>query len=310
VIRLALLLATASTAFARPPPLDLPSRLVEDRRTSRSVFLIGPSTATRTQPHVKDLAPLEARAKTATGLARVEALDALTHALEDRDIADADLEVVLARVAKLYSELLVEPALEQSPHADELMIRAVRSMIEQDLAAQTCERLLAKYPSSRFALDAHMALAHVLEIREEYARAKPHLLAVISSGNSAFANHAGLKLGWLLNVALQQTTAVDQLVKMSASDNHIVADAALDLVVIPYARAGRADLAAALFDRIDRSTSATRLRNLAVEYADQGKHAEIVVVLRDAIARDRNPRQLCLDRADIVAALVAMGNRR
>ena len=308
--RLALvLLAFASTGFMGRVPPVLPSELVQPRRATHPM-IIGPSTPMRKQKHGKDTAPLAAKVASAKGLARVEAIDALTYALEDQDVPDADLEAMMDRVAKLYATLLAESALEQSPHADELLLRIVKGVRDEELAFEACERLLEKFPASRFAVDAHLALAQMLEYRGDYVFAKPHLLAAISSGQPAFANHARLRLGWLLDEAQQYAASVSELAVLSESDDAAVADAAIDLLAIPYARVGRADLAAAMFDRIDRSKSAARLRSLAFEYADQNKFAEVIVVLRDAIARDRDPKALCLDRADIVAALAATKNRR
>lgn len=302
---LAPLLGLALLGLATPvvaDPLPLPSLGVR-RVGNPHPFVIGPTNITRRHAPVANIDALRRRVAIARGLERVEILDELTARLEDSEPPDDEIDRLFDEIVALYQLLLHEPALEKSIHADELLVRGAKNVMGRDepLSRQAAERVLAKYPRSPFIADARIVLSELAERRRAFGEAATHLRAVVALGEKPFSTYARLRLGWTLSLAGDHKGAIAELAGLvvDGGESHIV-ETALDLLVVPYAKAGRADLAAALFDRGDRSETPDRLRRLASEYSDRGKLAEANTVLRAAIVRDGDLTAICLDRADLV----------
>ena len=277
-------------------------------------MVIAPATRFRTQPALDDREreQLQRRARTETGQGRIAALDALTAALEQLDPPDTELDLLLGEISMLYARVLFEPGLEVYPYADELVLRAAKSVgsADEKVAVRALERMIVKFPSSQYIYDAHLTLAGIAEAKRDYATAKRHLEAILANPRAQLASYARLKLGWVLHTAKNDRGAVAQLARVIAEgEEPLIVDAAADSIIAPYAHAGRAELAAMLFDHVDRGSAAERLRGLAGNYAAAGKHAEEVIVLRAAIEREGDLEASCLDRADLVAAMTSAQNR-
>jgi tetratricopeptide (TPR) repeat protein len=313
-----LVLAIAAPAVAkpdRPKPIPQPELAGRPRpRTgARQVIVIAPTTPFRKQRALDDREreQLERRARTETGLDRIAALDALTAALEQLEPPDTELDLLMGEISMLYARVLFEPGLEAYPYADELVLRAAKSVASADekVAVRALERMLVKFPSSPFLSEAHLTLAGIAESKRDYATAKRHLEAILSNPRGPLASYARLKLGWLFHTAKDYPKAVAQLARViTESNDRLIVEAAADSIIAPYAFAGRAGFAAILFDHVGRGSAAERLRNLAAEYGELGKRAEEAVVLRAAIVREGDLDAICRDRADIVAAMTSAHN--
>lgn len=315
---IAVLAVLAGSAAARPPalpkPFEQPPLAIAPRAGTRPVAVIGPSTPARRQPALdaKARGALARRAAAATGHDRLAALDALTAALEQDDPELADVDELFAELAALYTRVLLEPSLATYRHGAELAVRAAKSVVltDEPLARRGFELVLARFPASPYAYDAHVELGNLAEAANDHAVARRHFQAILARFPGELASYARLRLGWSYHLAGDHRRAVAEL--MRVLDGHAapaLVEAAADWFVVPYAHAGRADLAAAVFDRLDRSRAAERLRVLAAEYARANKHADAVVVLRAALAREGDRTVACLDRAALVAALTWAPNR-
>jgi tetratricopeptide (TPR) repeat protein len=301
-------LLLAATAFADRPPL--PSGSLRGGRSSP--FVIGPSHLRDRHLPVANLEPLRRRAAIARGLDRVEVLDELTALLENQDAVDEELDRLFEETAAWYVVLLNEPALEESLHADELLVRGAKNVQETEplLARQSLERMVAKYPRSPYLADARVMLAEMAERRKAYPEAMSHLRAVMGMPDKLFSTYARVRLGWVLSLAGDAKGAVAELAQVVIENEEpSLVEVALDLVAVPYAQVGRPELATALYERGDRSETAGRLRRLANEYSDKGKYEEAIIALRAAIAHDTDLTSICFDRADIAFATLSQDPR-
>lgn len=310
-MRLALVLSLLATVASADPLRD---EGTIRRRRSSNVLLIAPSTPTRKQPIIDDLAraALQRTALVKKGHEKLAALDALIASLEDLAPADAELELLMTEISEQYAVVMQEKSLDTYGYADELMVRAARGLHgdHEKLAIATLERMLAKYPKSPFAYDAHLHLAKIAENEGKWKPAIVHYQAILATEKRVqFAAFARLRLGWVLHLASEDRQAVRELAAVITGDDVLLADAAADLVGEAIPKGGSLEQAVALFEHVDRTQAPDRLRKLADEYSRIGKRELEVRARRAAIARELDPGLICNDRAEIVLASIEIANK-
>jgi hypothetical protein len=124
-----------------------------------------------------------------------------------------------------------------------------------------------------------------------------------------FAGFARLRLGWVHHLAKDDKRAVHELAAVITGTDRLLADAAADLIIDALPKGGTVAQAVALFDHVDGSQAADRLRGLASQYALVDMPVQAVPALRAAIARESDPKLICADRAEIVGASIQASNK-
>ncbi len=296
------------------PPQQLLTSQRPRRGGSGPVAVIVPHARTRELPllSASDRAAAQQTAAFSTGNARLEALDRLLGSLEAELDARDDGGDVMNELSRRAEAIAREPGLESYPYAAELMTRAAGwvALTAPALADQLRARVVTAFPSSPFAVDAHLGLATSAEEKKRWNVARAHLDAVVANGRGDLVPYARFRIAWVEHRAGHDKQALHDLVEL-AGQAPLLRSSIADSISPVYAGAGLpASHARRLFEAIDdlRAT-ADHLRTLADEYANAKRDADAVIVLRDAIALDGNPVETCRDRADIVSALASAPNR-
>jgi tetratricopeptide (TPR) repeat protein len=178
------------------------------------------------------------------------------------------------------------PAFRRWARADEVLFdhgALLAADHRRDQARAAWERLLADHPGSRWAAEAHLALADAAFADADLPSAEAEYRAVIAIPGARSAAYARYKLGWVHHDQQEADLALAAWVEVARTAPDPLRREAMRDTVRAFADARAVVDALAFFDGLARGQGPVLTIRLAEHYRDQGRYLDAAFAYREAI---------------------------